>query len=213
MSLRDIGFSLFPEAMPATSQFVTIARIVRPRGNKGEVSAELFTDFPERLKRVKELFLSHEKAVPRSVRLKSFWVDRNHPEFGIFHFEGVNAISEAEKLRGLEIQIPIEQRVALPAGKYFVSDLIGCSAFELPLGTAAVASSPCSLAEVPALVGTVRDVYFPGESQPGTPLLSVDTPTGELLIPLAEDICRKIDITARRIEVVLPEGLRDTNRL
>ena len=58
------------------------------------------------------------------------------------------------------------------------------------------------------LLGTVRDVQFTS----GTPLLEVETSTGELLIPLAEDICTKIDATARRIEVVLPEGLRELNK-
>ena len=197
---------------PANKKFVTVARILRPRGNKGEVSAELFTDFPERLKSIKELFLSKERSVPRAVQLKSFWLDRNHSGFGVFHFEGVDSITDAEKLRGLEIQIPFELRVSLPARKYFVTDLIGCSVFELPAGASAVSSSPCSLSEAPTLLGTVRDVYFPGESQPGTPLLAVDTPAGELLIPLAEDICRKIDVTARRVEVLLPEGLQDPNR-
>ena len=59
--------------------------------------------------------------------------------------------------------------------------------------------------------GKVRDVYFPGEGQPGTPLLAVDTSRGEVLVPLAEDICTMIEITSRRIEVKLPAGLRDLN--
>src|SRR5215470_1919286 len=198
--------------MTAPSKFVSVARILRSRGNKGEVSAELLTDFPERLKTFKEVFLSDGKSAPRSVQLKSFWADRNHPGFGVFHFEGISSISEAEKLRGLEIQIPFEQRVTLPAGKYFVTDLIGCSVFELPSSPPPLSSSPCSLSEVPALIGTVRDVFFPGESQPGTPLLSVDISSGELLIPLAEDICKKIDVAAHRIEVFLPEGLRDPDK-
>jgi len=196
---------------PTKPKFVTVARILRPRGNKGEVAAELLTDFPERLKSLPELFLADGKSAPRTVPLKTFWADRNHAGFGVFHFEGVSSINDAEKLRGLEIQIPFEQRVTLPAGKYFVTDLIGCSVFELPFTRPAVSSSPCSLSEAPALLGTVRDVFFPGESQPGTPLLSVDTPSGELLIPLAEDICTRIDTAARRIEVRLPEGLRDSN--
>ena len=74
-----------------------------------------------------------------------------------------------------------------------------------------MSSSPCSLAEAPVLLGKVRDVYFPGAGQPGTPLLAVDTSRGEVLVPLAEDICTMIEITARRIEVKLPEGLRDLN--
>jgi ribosomal 30S subunit maturation factor RimM len=65
----------------------------------------------------------------------------------------------------------------------------------------------------PQLLGTVRDVQFPGEGERvrGTPLLEVETAQGELLIPLAEDICKCIDAAARRIEVTLPEGLRDLN--
>jgi ribosomal 30S subunit maturation factor RimM len=75
-----------------------------------------------------------------------------------------------------------------------------------------VASSPCSLGEAPSLLGTVRDVQIPGEDFPGTPLLEVETSQGDLLIPLAVDICTRIDTVARRIDVVLPEGLRDLNR-
>jgi len=196
----------------AKPKFVTVARILRARGNKGEVSAELLTDFPERLKTLSELLLADGKSARRAIALKSFWVDRNHPGFGVFHFEGVSSINDAEKLRGLEIQIPFEQRVTLPAGKYFVTDLIGCAVFELPAALPLVSSSPCALSEAPALLGKVRDVFFPGESQPGVPLLAVDASSGELLIPLAEDICTRIDVDARRIEVRLPEGVRDPEK-
>src|SRR6266481_5919614 len=128
---------------PANPKFVTVARILRPRGNKGEVAAELLTDFPDRLKTLRELFLADGKSAPRTIQLKAFWADRNHPGFGVFHFDGFCSINDAEKLRGLEIQIPFEQRVALPAGKYFVTDLIGCSVFELPFAQPTVSSTPC----------------------------------------------------------------------
>jgi 16S rRNA processing protein RimM len=99
----------------------------------------------------------------------------------------------AEKLRGAEIQVPIEQRTRLSAGQYYISDLIGCEVWEP--GSAAAA-------------GTVRDVEFPG----GVPLLSVETGDGEILVPLAAEFCVHIDVRAKRIDVVLPEGLRDLNR-
>jgi ribosomal 30S subunit maturation factor RimM len=108
--------------------------------------------------------------------------------------------------------LPFEQRVTLPAGQYFVSDLIGCSVFENFVGRPIVASSPCSLSEAPSLLGTVRDVQIPGEEFPGNPLLEVETAQGDVLIPLAVDICTTIDTTARRIDVILPEGLRELNR-
>ncbi len=191
-------------------KFVTVARILRARGNKGEVAAELLTDFPERLPEIKEMFLRAASGARRRVVLRGFWVDRNHPGKGVFHFEGVDAINDAEKLRGLEVQIPFEQRAKVPPGSFFVTDLIGCSVFELA-ANAPVSFSPCPPAETPALLGKVRDVYFPGEGQPGTPLLVVDTSHGELLVPLAEDICTMIEIAAHRIEVRLPDGLRDLN--
>jgi 16S rRNA processing protein RimM len=192
-------------------KFVAVARILRARGNRGEVAAELLTDFPERLPEIKEMFLRAGSGARRGVVLREFWVDRNHPGKAVFHFEGIDSINDAEKLRGLEVQIPFEQRAEVPSGSFFVTDLIGCSVFEIAATASPMSSSPCSQAEAPVLLGKVRDVYFPGEGQPGTPLLAVDTSRGEVLVPLAKDICTMIEITARRIEVKLPEGLRDLN--
>jgi 16S rRNA processing protein RimM len=198
---------------PETPRWVLVARILRARGNKGEVAAEILTDFPERLTRLRDVFVGHAygKNEPRRISLKSCWLSQNHRGQAVFHFEGVDSISEAEKFRGLEVLLPFEQRVTLPAGQYFVSDLIGCSVFENPAFVPIVSSSPCSLAEAPSLLGTVRDVQFPGEEISGTPLLEVETSRGEILIPLAVDICTRIDTAARRIDVALPEGLRDLN--
>jgi 16S rRNA processing protein RimM len=199
---------------PETPRWVLVARILRARGNKGEVAAEILTDFPERLTRLREVFVGHAdgKNDPRCAALKRCWLSQNHRGQAVFHFEGVNSISEAEKFRGLEVLLPFEQRVTLPAGQYFVSDLIGCSVFENPAMPPIVSSSPCLLGEAPSLLGTIRDVQFPGEESSGTPLLEVETSGGEILIPLAVDICTKIDMEARRIDVVLPEGLRDLNQ-
>ena len=197
---------------PAEDQnWVQVARIIRPRGNKGEVLAELFTDFPARLSSRLQIFIRHAQDEPRAIGLQNFWVDRNHPENGIFHFEGCSSIDAAEKLRGFEVLIPIADRVKLPAGRYFVSDLIGCSVFENPVEDAKLSSPACAMEEAPRLVGTVQDVYFPGEGTAGTPLLQVQTAAGELLVPLAEDICRGIDVAARRIDVTLPKGLSELN--
>ena len=191
--------------------WVQVARIIRPRGNKGEVLAELFTDFPARLSSLLKIYLRGAQEEPRAIALQNFWVDRNHPEHGIFHFEGCASIDDAEKLRGLDVLLPFADRVKLPAGKYFVSDLIGCSVFENPKVETKLSSPACAMEDAPRLLGTVRDIFFPGEGAAGTPLLQVQTGTGELLVPLAEDICRRIDVAARRIDVTLPEGLGELN--
>jgi 16S rRNA processing protein RimM len=200
---------------PETQHWVIVARILRPRGNKGEVAAELLTDFPKRLTGMTEVFVGASGRAqtdePRLIALKSCWLSQNHKGQAVFHFEGCNSISEAEKFRGHDVFLPIEKRVTLGPGQYFVDDLIGCSVFETSERAPVVSSSPCLLATAPALLGVVRDVQFTGEGVSGTPILAVDTSSGELLVPLAEDICANIDTRARRIDVVLPEGLRDLN--
>jgi 16S rRNA processing protein RimM len=183
---------------------VTVARVLRPHGRRGEVAAEILTDFPERLTQLKQVYLcdgqkdaaargSDAKAgqVGRRVGVRSCWLSHSRGGQAIFHFEGSDLISDAEKLVGLEVRIPLAERAPLPGGTYYVTDLIGCE-----------------VREEGAAVGVVRDVEFTG----GAPLLAVDSPHGEVLIPLAEEICVNVDLAARRIDVVLPEGLRELNR-
>jgi 16S rRNA processing protein RimM len=156
------------------------------------VAAEILTDFPERLTRLKKAALWDGKAAPQEVAIRSCWISQSRGGQAIFHFAGADSISSAEKLVGLEVQIPFSERATLPSGSYYVSDLTGCEVCEREGAT----------------LGRVSDVQFTG----GTPLLVVDSPRGELLIPLAQEICVRVDTTARRIEVVLPEGLRELNR-
>ena len=171
-----------------------MARILRPRGNKGEVAAVLLTDFSERLTKLTEVYVGRAEGTPEpyKIGLQSCWLSQNHRGQGVFHFAGINSINDAEQFRGMDVLLPFEQRVVLPEGHYFASDLIGCSVFEGE-----------------KLLGTVSDVEFPGDEIRGTPLLEVRTARGEILIPLAMDICTRIDTVAQRIEVVLPEGLLD----
>ncbi len=203
-----------------------MARVLRPRGNKGEVAIELLTDFPERLTKLQEVFLgrAHTNTAsqefvgpfggpePASAAVRSCWLSQNHRGQGVLHFTGVDSINDAERFRGLYVLLRFEQRVKLQTGQYFVADLIGCEVFQ---GTSEVAEASSTGVQpvVPQSLGIVKDVQFPGESEGmrGTPLLELETLRGELLIPLAEDICKRIDIKARRIEALLPEGLRDLN--
>ncbi|HXJ18397.1 MAG TPA: ribosome maturation factor RimM [Candidatus Polarisedimenticolia bacterium] len=180
---------------------VTVARVLRPHGRRGEVAAEILTDFPEHLTRlafvelwdVRPFAAAHE---PRRVAVRSCRLTQSRGGQAIFHFEGSDSISDAERLVGLEVRIPFAERMPLPSGSYYVTDLIGCEVRER--GGAAI--------------GRVRDVQATGEDVAGTPVLVIDSPQGELLIPLAQEICVRVDVDARRIEVILPEGLRELNR-
>ena len=200
--------------MPADAPArVTLARIVRARGRRGEVAAEILTDFPERLTRLRQVWLceSGRRAqgarADRLARVRECWISPSRGSQAIFHFEGSDSISQAQELVGLEVQVPFEERMPLPAGRYYISDLIGCEVWEWPASAGQGREKP-ELA-VPELLGTVREVQTAGG---GTPLLVVETSAGEVLIPLAEEFCLRVDPAARRIEVLLPEGLRDLNR-
>ena len=178
-----------------------MARILRPHGRRGEVAAEILTGFPSRLVSLHEVTLraaenSARKSESRRVAVRSCWLSKSRGGQAIFHFEDCDSISGAEKLVGLEVQIPLSDRVKLPAGSYFVTDLIGCE----------VRDKSC------VAIGRVRGVQFTGEETAGTPVLEIDSPRGEILIPLAQEICVEIDIAARRVVVNPPEGLLDLNR-
>lgn len=179
---------------------VTLARVVRPHGRRGEVAAEILTDFPERLTKLKAVELWDERRGSRPAAVHSCRMSSSRGGQAIFHFVGSDSISDAEKLVGLEVQISIADRVQLPAGSYFVTDLIGCEVYDR-----AAAPAPAHK------LGSVTGVQFTGEGVPGTPILVVHSPAGELLIPLAQEICVLIDTPARRIEVILPGGLHHLN--
>lgn len=182
---------------------VTLARILRPQGRRGEVAAEILTDFPERLTKLKSALLWDGKHSPREAAIRGCWLSHSRGGQAIFHFEESDSISDAKKLVGLEIQVPLAERVRLPAGSYYVTDLIGCEVFEMR-------GEPAHQLEK---IGVVRDVQFAGADVAGTPNLVLDSARGELLIPLASEICRRIEVAARRIEVLLPEGLLDLNSM
>ncbi len=111
-----------------------------------------------------------------------------HGDHLIFKFQGVDSISDAEKLAGAEVSIPFEQRAAISEDEVFQSDLIGCEVVDAT-GRA---------------LGLVTDFQDTG----GTPLLQVGT---DLLIPFAKSICTEIDPANKKIVVNLPDGLLDLN--
>jgi 16S rRNA processing protein RimM len=171
---------------------LTLARVLRPWGRRGEVAAEVLTDFPKRLTALKAAWLCDGRNPPRPVSIRSC---RMHIGQAVIHFAGIESINDAERLRGLELQIPFSERAEVSPGRHYISELLGCEIWEHG-------------ADAP--LGSVREVLNNG-GRAESWVLAVETPRGELLIPLAAEICTRIDTEAKRIEVRLPEGLRDLN--
>jgi len=115
-----------------------------------------------------------------------------HGDHLIFKFKGIDTISDAERLAGADVSIPMDQRAEVQEGEFYQSDLVGCEVME----------------ESGRLIGTVIGFQETG----ATPLLEVRTTANkELLIPFAKSICTTIDIAKRRILAHLPEGLENVN--
>jgi 16S rRNA processing protein RimM len=170
-------------------ELAVVGRIARAHGNRGQVIVNLETDFPEaRFRPGAEMFV-RRRGIVAGVKLASVRFQRGRP---VVAFDGIETMDDAATLAGLELRVPIEQLLPLPAGSYYHHDLVGCRV---------ETADGC-------LVGTVRGVEGPA----GRSLLVIEGPAGETLVPLAEAICTLVDPTGKRIVIEPPQGLLDLNR-
>jgi 16S rRNA processing protein RimM len=179
-------------------KWTVLAQIVRAQGRRGEVLAELLTDFPERFSDRQRLFLLPIRSeASREVQLEKHWLPQGkNAGRVVLKFVGVDSISDAETLRGLEVAIPREERAPLDEDTQYIGDLIGCSLID-------VAN------DAERIIGVVEDVERP---QGMTAMLIVRRHDGdELLIPFARAYLKSINIAAKRIEMSLPAGLANLN--
>lgn len=175
-------------------EWVWLARIRRAQGRKGEVFAEILTDFPEKFAERRQLWLLSEKAAvePRPAELKAHWL---HKGGVVLHFAGADSISDAEALAGLIVAVPRAERAALSEGEIHIADLIGCTVVDVAAGGRVV-------------VGEIENV---DRSAGSAPILIVRGARGEVLIPFAQSYLKNLDLEGRRLEMALPEGLLDLN--
>ena len=155
---------------------------------KGEVAAEVLTDFPDRFRKVTRVRLSGTD--------QTIWTTLERFRFQgtrlILKFQSFDSPEEVRRLVGSEVQIPEHEAVKLPAGVYFHFQLIGCGVFdrEKPLGQ-------------------VVDILEIGE---GANLVVRTVQGVDFMIPLVECFVTQVDIEAARLQVTLPEGLLELSQ-
>jgi 16S rRNA processing protein RimM len=175
-------------------KWILLAQLVRPQGRRGEVLAELLTDFPEKFQDRKRVFLlppKTRKGEPREIGLEEHWLHKGRV---VLKFAGIDSINDAELLRGLEVAIPWEERATLADDEVYISDLIGCHVFD---------------SKTAEPIGEIIDVDLDSTS---VPLLVVRRPSAdEALIPFAKAFLKKVDVAAKRLDMELPEGLLEVN--
>jgi len=168
------------------AELVLVARVAKPRGVRGEVAADLLTDFPERFKGLAELIAVFPGGRRRRLGLEGHWF---HGGRVILKLAGYDSPESAAALAGCELAVPEAEAVRLEEGEFYDWQLEGCRV-ETVGGRH---------------VGTVREVLHTGGE---APVLVIRDDTGrEHLVPLAESICVEIDVAAKLIRVDAPEGL------
>jgi 16S rRNA processing protein RimM len=170
------------------NDFITLARVIKTQGRRGEVAVEVHSDVPDRLHAGLRVSALAEDDSRRELQIDDAWP---HKEWLVLKFAGVESISDAEVLIRSELQVPLNERAELDPGAAYVSDLVGCGVFDRGRE-----------------LGTIRDIRFgAGEA----PLLVIGAGKSELEIPYAQEFLVQVDLGAKRIEMNLPEGLLDVN--
>ncbi len=164
-------------------ELVAVAKVARPRGIKGEVIADLLTDFPDRFDGLETVTGVMPDASRRELTIERHWFQSGRV---VLKFAGIDTIEEAEPLRNAEICVPESDAVELEIGEFYDWDLAGCRVETVEGET----------------IGTVREIMRTG----GPEILVVDG-AKEFLIPFAEAICVEVDIDNKLIRIDPPEGL------
>jgi 16S rRNA processing protein RimM len=168
------------------NDLISVARIARPQGHRGEVIADLLTDFPERFARLDRVYVKRADGRLLALDLES---SRPHKGRVALKFAGCDSVDTAEGLRGARVMISRDELVELPEDTYYDFELIGCEV---------VGAGGQMLGRVDAV-----------QNYGAAPLLVIRDGKRELLIPLVLSICVEIDTARKRIVVDPPEGLLD----
>ncbi len=171
----------------SSESLVMVARALRTRGLKGEVVAELLTDFPQRFDETDELVAIKPDGKHETVELESYWLQNGRV---ILKFAGIDDPEAAKEIVGYTFAVPEAEAVALPDDTFYDWELEGCSV-QLLTGD---------------VVGEVESVLKTG----GPEILLVRAADGsEYLVPLADDICIRVEPANKLIVIDPPEGLLD----
>jgi len=155
---------------------------------KGEVRIEQMLEEDDVFRPGRRVVLSAKTGAGLDTEIEFF--RRQHGRC-VIKLRAINSISEAEHYIGCEIKIDADTLPPPKEGWFYTFQLKGCRVVTIDGQD----------------VGTVTDVLESG----GNEILKVERDNKETLIPFAETYMKKIDPDQQRIEVDLPEDLRNLN--
>lgn len=162
---------------------LAVARVVAPHGLKGEVSAEILTEFPKRFKGLRRLYIGDSET--------TLFIEghRFHKDRVLLKFRDIDSPEDANKLRDVMLTIPADEAVQLPRDRFYHYQLVGLQVSTVDgqdLG---------KLEEI--LTTTSNDVFV------------VRGTRGEILLPATKEVVREIDVAAGKMIVQPLAGMLD----
>ena len=170
--------------MEIGGEFITLARVVKTQGRRGEVAVELHSSIPDRFKPGLRLLALTPNDTRRELAIEEVWPHKGHL---VLKFAEVDSISDAETLVGSELQVPRDERAALDPGWNYISDLVGCVVFDGDRE-----------------IGKIEGIEFgAGEA----PLMIVGQGNRRHEIPYAEAYLKGLDLEHKQLHLQLAEGM------
>ena len=169
--------------MPPPPAWITIGRVVRPHGIRGEVVVEPLTDNRTRFDTLGSVLLTGRDGASRSATVEAQFP---HQKRRVLKLAGVDTRDQAEALRDARLEIPRSEAKALPSGSYYHFELEGLSAFD----------------QEGRAIGAVAGVWETGATAPV--LVIRDALGRETLLPFVDDFVTAVRPDDGRIDVRVP---------
>jgi 16S rRNA processing protein RimM len=164
---------------PGEPVFLVAGRLRRPHGIAGEIVLEILSDFPERFKVGRQIFVGEDHSLHTISEIRVV------PEGLLVHLEGIATREQAFDLRNQLVYVRLRDLPPLPAGTYYHHQLIGLSVID----------------EAGQTIGLLTEILETGAND----VYVVTSPEGkEILIPAVESVVQEVDLEARCIRVNLP---------
>jgi 16S rRNA processing protein RimM len=162
-----------------------LGKIIRTHGYKGGLKVVLDVDEPQEYRELDVVFVDMKgQLVPWMV--ESIHLERNKANFKL---KDLNTIEAAEKLVHSAIYLPVELLPKLRGNKFYYHEVTGFKVHDVNRGPLGIIDRVIEL--------------------PTNPLLAISFQDKEILLPINDEIIRKVDRKKRLIEVEAPEGLID----
>ncbi len=165
---------------------ITIGRAVKPFGIKGEMKIEPLTDFPERFKDLRSVYLVSPAGKELVCEVKSVRYAGGTP---YLIFGGYESPEKAKTLNGWFLEVPEEEAVPLPEGSYYWFELVGMEVFS----------------ESGEKLGKITEVFETGSND----VYVMKRGGKEVYIPATKEIVKQVDRKAKRMVIHLMDGLME----